>query len=35
MKTEESCIVAGDIKTPKKFSVRLKCYQTVTAAEMV
>lgn len=34
MKTEESCILAGDIKTPQNFSVRVKRYLTVRAAEM-
>jgi hypothetical protein len=34
METEASFIVAGDIKTPQKRSVRVKRYQTVTAAEM-
>jgi hypothetical protein len=34
MKTEGSCIVVGDVKTPQKFSVRMKWYQTVRAAEM-
>lgn len=34
MKTEESCTVAGDIKTPWKLSVTVKRYQTVRAAEM-
>lgn len=34
VKTEESCIVAGDIKTPQKLSIRVERYQTVRAAEM-
>lgn len=34
MKTEESCIVPGDIKTPQKLSGRVKRYQIVRAAEM-
>jgi len=33
MKTEESCIVAGDVKLPQNLSIRVERYQTVRAAD--